>query len=137
MQNLKSFEEFMSKTNLFLDRNQLFIKDEYIYYLPDGCVLTKSMHYIRTGLLLGRMRNDRFEPSQAFAMELKKEDWKNPIDLKIHDDRVMKYLKGETIEADDEYDGYRLVCTEGHPLGWVKQTGTRCKNKYYPGWRYN
>ena len=86
---------------------------------------------------MGRIRNDRFEPSQALAMELKASEWNNPLKLKNDDARVLKYLKGETIEADDEYEGYRLLCMSEHPLGWIKQSGSRCKNKYYPGWRYN
>ena len=137
LQNLKSVEAFLEKLNLRLDRSRFFLKDEYVYYLPEGTVLDRSLHYIRTGLLLGRVRNERFEPSQAFAMQLHFTDWKNPLNLKLEDDRVLKYLKGETIEADDTEEGYRLLCVDGHPLGWIKQSGTRCKNKYYPGWRYN
>lgn len=137
MQSLKSVEAFLEKLNRKFDRNRFFIKEEYVYYLPDGTLLDRSLHYIRTGLLFGRLRNDRFEPSQAFAMQLRAEDWKNPLDLQLEDERVMKYLKGETIEADDTAEGYRLLLVDGHPLGWVKQSGTRCKNKYYPGWRYN
>lgn len=137
MQNLKSFDEFIKNLNIEINRNSLFIKDEYIYLLPDEARIDKSLHYIRTGLLMGRIRNGRFEPSQALAMELKNGEWKNPLLLSLEDERVMKYLKCETIEADDEFDGYRLVCVDTHPLGWVKQSGTRCKNKYYPGWRYN
>jgi len=86
---------------------------------------------------MGRMRNDRFEPSQALAMELDASEWDDPLDLPLGDERVMRYLKGETIEADDTGEGYRLLCVDSHPLGWIKQSGTRCKNKYYTGWRYS
>jgi len=136
LQDLKSFYDFLKNINIAYDRNRFYVKDLYIYYLPEGAVLDKSIHYIRTGLLMGRMRNDRFEPSQALAMELDSGEWKNPLLLNNGDERVLKYLKGETIEADDEAEGYRLVCVDAHPLGWVKQSGTRCKNKYYAGWRY-
>ena len=136
MQDLKSFREFLKNININYQENRFWFKDEYIYYLPEGTVLDKSVHYIRTGLLMGRMRNGRFEPSQALAMELTADEWKNPIDLSVTDDRVLRYLKGETIEADDEVEGYRLVCVEHHPLGWIKQSGFKCKNKYYAGWRY-
>lgn len=136
MQDLKNFREFLKNIKTEYKESRFYFKDEYIYYLPEGAVLDKSVHYIRTGLLFGRMRNDRFEPSQALAMELSSDEWKNPLNLSNDDNRVMRYLKGETIEADDEAEGYRLVCIDSHPLGWVKQSGTRCKNKYYAGWRY-
>ena len=117
------------------DRKE-YILNEYKYLLPVGARLEPSIHYIRTGLLLGRTRNGRFEPSQAHAMAASTAEMKSAMDLKLEDDRVMRYLKCETLEADDMYDGYRLVCVEGHPLGWIKQSGGRCKNKYYPGWRW-
>ena len=109
---------------------------EYSYLLPAGCRLDSSIHYIRTGLLLGRTRNGRFEPSQAHAMALRPEEQEDPIRFEPEDDRVLRYLKGETIDADDSYEGWRLVCIGRWPLGWVKQSGYRCKNKYYPGWRW-
>ena len=137
MQNFKSFNEFLAKLNIHFDESRLYQNSDYIYYLPKNSTVNPSVHYIRTGLLLGRIRNDRFEPSRAFAMELRADEWKNPLNLANDDPRVLKYLKGETIDAEDEYEGYRLVCMSSHPLGWVKQSGNRCKNKYYPGWRYN
>ena len=137
LQNLKEFESFIKNINRSFDESRFYIRDEYIYYLPAGFVPEESIHYIRTGLLMGRLRNGRFEPSQALAMNLTAEEWNNPMILRPGDDRVIRYLKEETIEADDEYEGYRLVCVDSHPLGWIKQSGFKCKNKYYPGWRYN
>ena len=69
-------------------------------------------------------------------MNIKFEEWENPLNLKGDDERVIKYLKGETIEADDEYSGIRLLCVDGFSLGFVKQSKTTCKNKYYQGWRW-
>ena len=135
LQNLKSFKEFLDNINIRYDDKRFYINGDYIYYLPEGCIIDRSVHYIRTGLLMGRIRNERFEPSQALAMNLKPLQWKNPLLLKLGDERVIRYLKGETIEADDEAEGYRLVCVDNHSIGWVKQSGKRCKNKYYPGWR--
>ena len=85
--------------------------------------------------MLGRMKNSRFEPSQALAMNLKLQEWDNPLNLSIEDNRVIKYLKGETLEDDSTYNDFRLVGVEGFPLGFIKQNTSKCKNKYYPGWR--
>lgn len=133
----KSVLEFLKLTNISWDDKRFYINNEYVYYLPEGLILDKKLRYLRTGLLIGRMNNNRFEPSQAFAMSLKYEDWKNPVNLSIDDDRVIRYLKGETIDADDIGSGYRLLCVEKYPLGFVKQDATRLKNKYYKGWRMN
>ena len=133
----KSVLEFLKLTNISWDDKRFYMNNEYVYYLPEGLILDKKLRYLRTGLLIGRMNNNRFEPSQAFAMSLKYEDWKNPVNLSIDDDRVIRYLKGETIDADDKGSGYRLLCVEKYPLGFVKQDTTRLKNKYYKGWRMN
>ena len=137
MQDLRNFKDFLGNIKTEYDESRFYINGDYVYYLPEGCILDKSIHYIRTGLLMGRLRNGRFEPSQALAMNFKACEWKNPMLLDLNDDRVMRYLKGETIEADDEAEGYRLLCVDEHPLGWIKQSGKKCKNKYYPGWRYS
>lgn len=133
----KSVKDFLALTNIDFDERRFYINNEYVYYLPEDCLIEKSLRYIRTGLLIGRTTNNRFEPSQAFAMALKADEWKKPIELSLNDERVIRYLKGETIQADDEGSGYRLLCVDGFPLGFVKQETNKLKNKYYKGWRMN
>lgn len=128
--------EFLGKIKRDWDYERIFINKDYAYYLPKDALIDKSLHYIRTGLLLGEIKKNRFEPFQALAMNIKFDEWENPLNLSATDERVIKYLKGETIEADDEYMGIRLVCVDGFPLGFVKQNKNSCKNKYYQGWRW-
>ena len=61
----------------------------------------------------------------------------NVINLKADDERVSKYLKGETIDVDeqDAKNGWTLVCVDSYPLGWGKLNNGVLKNKYLPGWR--
>jgi NOL1/NOP2/fmu family ribosome biogenesis protein len=103
------------------------------YHLP------KNLRYLRTGILLGTTKKGRFEPSQALAMLLKKEEFASSVDLCSDDPRVMRYLKGETLElteAEDEgLKGWTLVCADGYGLGWGKYINGDIRNKYYPGWR--
>ena len=47
---------------------------------------------------------------------------------------VVKYLKGETIEAEGK-NGFCLVCVDSYPLGWGKLNNGTLKNKYLSGWR--
>ena len=102
--------------------------------LPD----TRGMRVIRQGLFLGEMRPKRFVPSQALAMALRSEDYANVLDLAVDDERLLRYLKGETIEASEALakgDEMTLICAGGFPLGWGKAGDGIIKNKYLPGWR--
>ncbi len=118
----------------FMEKNGL------IYYLPEGFLKGAPLRYLRTGLLLGEEKNGRFEPSQAFAMALKKGQFDHECSFSREDPRVIRYLKGETVflseEETEKEDGWRLVLADGYPLGWAKATGQTLKNKYYPGWRW-
>ena len=101
-------------------------------YAPD----TKGLRVLRSGWLLGTLKKGRFEPSQAFAMGLHKEDVQNTLDLPLADERVLRYLKGETLEAGECKDGWVLVCVDGFPLGWGKAQKGRLKNKYAVHWKW-
>ena len=68
-------------------------------------------------------------------MNLTKDEWPDPVLFGIGDPRVVRYLRGETVEADEEGKGVRLLCVDGFPLGFVKQDRQRLKNMYLPGWR--
>ena len=128
-------DEFLKKTSFRPDPDRIVVENEYVSLLPEIPSLPK-LRYLRTGLLLGQLKNGRFRPSQALAMFLTKEQWQDPVDLSHESPDVVRYLKGETIEADrDDAKGFRLVCVDGYPLGFVKQDRSRLKNMYLPGWR--
>ena len=68
------------------------------------------------------------------------------LDLDVDDDRVIKYLKCETIEVTKEElvkngldkaekGEFILIGINGFPLGFGKLSGTTVKNKYFAGWR--
>ncbi|MCQ4934798.1 RsmF rRNA methyltransferase first C-terminal domain-containing protein [Anaerotignum propionicum] len=106
-----------------------------LYLLPEGMPAMKGLRVLRTGWQLGTMKKGRFEPSQAFAMGLSQGEVTNVEDFSLADDRVIRYLKGETVEADGK-EGWTLVCVDGLPLGWAKRQGGRLKNKYAVGWKW-
>lgn len=123
-----------------IDWSRLEIYSEKVYYMPEGIPNVKGIRFLRTGLYLGDLKKNRFEPSQSLAMCLKKEEYKNTVDLSSEDERVIKYLKGETIDIDDlvsgKAKGWQLVLVDGYPLGWGKLANGTLKNKYLPGWRW-
>ena len=133
--------DFFKNVSMDLDSSRLDIHGERVYYMPEGLPQLKGVRFLRTGLLLGELKKKRFEPSQALAMTLKKEEYKHSIDFPVSDERVKRYLKGETLEVDDlvgeKESGWYLVCVDSYPLGWGKLSRGTLKNKYLPGWRLN
>jgi len=67
-------------------------------------------------------------------MWLRSDMFNNTLNLKCDDDRVIRYLKGETIEGVIK-DGWVLIAVDGYPLGFGKAKNDVVKNKYLPGWR--
>lgn len=139
MEKESDFPEWEHLLSRPFDRSRMMIKDGAVYYLPDGFNRGWNLRYLRTGLLLGEWKKKRFEPSQAVAMALKPEKFAQTFSMNHDDERVIRYLKGETIftEGDEVLaKGWNLICVDGYPLGWAKFTGNTLKNKYYPGWRW-
>lgn len=134
-------EEFLQDVTMEMDRSRIEIKDTKVFLMPPGVGRCPGLRFLRSGLYMGELLKKRFEPSQAFAMALKKDQYAAPIDLSANDERVLRYLKGETIEiADDECvraSGWQLVCVDSYPLGWGKLIGGTLRNKYFSGWRMN
>ena len=110
-----------------------------VYYMSGIPGEQKGITFLRNGLYLGELKKDRFEPGQAFAVALKKEEYASVIDFEQTDGRVIRYLKGETVTVDDmpvkREKGWQLVCVNGYPLGWGKLVNGVLKNKYLASWR--
>ena len=133
---------FAKDLKLSWDPARFRLYDGRLYLLPDPLLNQniRGLRFLRTGLYLGEVKQKRFEPSQALAMFLRREDFTRTVDLTVSDERVLRYLKGETLDVEDRISakekGWCLVCLDGFPLGWGKLAGGTLKNKYYPGWRW-
>lgn len=132
--------EFLNLIPRLKDRQDgIELREERAYLMPEGLPTVRGLRFLRTGLYLGECRKNRFEPSQALAMHLRMEDFPYRVSLSSGDDRIMRYLKGESVELSEKEapvkKGWILVGTDGFPLGWAKLAGGMLKNKYYPGWR--
>ncbi len=130
--------KFLNDIDIEFDFSRIEIRNDKVFYLPEIDSDLSKMRILRSGLLLGECKKNRFEPSQALAMALKKDQYRNVIDFDVEDERVIKYLKGETLDIGDigTFLGYQLVCVGGYPLGFAKANGTTLKNKYLAGWRW-
>ncbi len=124
--------------------HRLEVKKSQILLKPEGLKETKGLRMIQSGLIVGSISKARFEPSPQLALAIRDTSSMPSVSFASDDIRVVKYLKGETIESGDinhkeameTLDHYVLMCVDGFPLGWAKwRKDGRLKNKYYPGWR--
>ena len=147
---LRSFEEFAAGCRRAFPKERLECRGGKVFLLPEFTPDLTGLKYIRYGLLLGELKKDRFEPSQALAMNLSGETFDNSFDLDPSDERVASYLRGETlILSEDEingqkgqngvsggtqtgtglHDGWVLVTCGSYSLGFGKLKDGKIKNK--------
>lgn len=133
--------DFIESIRYPFDLSRMDVQKERVFYIPEKMPYVKGLRILRCGLYMGDMKKNRFEPSQSLAMFLKASQFPNSICLSVADERVIKYLKGETIELEENErnvykDGICLICVEQYPLGFGKLSKGTIKNKYLPGWRW-
>ena len=133
--------DFITSMNYPFDLARMDVQKERVFYIPEKMPFVKGLRILRCGLYMGDMKKNRFEPSQSLAMFLKASEFPNVVSLLLEDERVVKYLKGETIELTETEmteckDGICLICVKDYPLGFGKMTKGTIKNKYLPGWRW-
>ena len=133
--------DFLEKLGFEIPADRLYVKSGFLSLDPEPEIPygAEKLRTLRRGLLLGEIKKDRFEPSQALACAMPADAYKNTVDFPAGSDEVIRYLKCETINVAGENakaeDGYVLVCTDGFPLGWARKKGDTLKNRYLPGWR--
>lgn len=135
----KLLKEFWHNTTCPLDFSRMEMRNNNVYLLPPADNHYKGIRFLRNGLFMGECKKNRFEPSQPLALALKASDYPALLNLKADDERITRYLKGETLlvepgEATKE-KGWLLVCVDEHPIGWGKLVNQTLKNKYPAGWR--
>ncbi|MDO4518747.1 MAG: RsmB/NOP family class I SAM-dependent RNA methyltransferase [Eubacteriales bacterium] len=122
------------------DWNRVEVRKDKVYYLPKADTSCfRGITFLRNGLYLGDLKKNRFEPSQPFALALHKGDIDAVISLDVNDERLTRYLKGETLLIQEEEashaKGWHVLCINGYPLGFGKLVNGTLKNKYPAGWR--
>lgn len=130
-----SLNEFMSLCKLNVSGYHYEKIGEAVCLVPDIPFDNSSIRTLRSGLLLGRLKKGLFEPAQSLAMALRADQFAQVLKLEEDDIRVLKYLKGETISADEKLDGWLLLCLKDYPLGFARAINGKIKNKIDPGWR--
>ena len=141
----KWLEEFFSEISLKtiggqeFDWNRVEVRKDKVYYQLPFPLDLRGISFLRNGLYLGDLKKNRFEPSQPLALALHKGDVEAVISLPVSDERLTRYLKGETLMIEPEEaahkKGWHLLCVDGYPLGFGKLINGILKNKYPAGWR--
>ncbi|MDE6056054.1 MAG: RsmF rRNA methyltransferase first C-terminal domain-containing protein, partial [Lachnospiraceae bacterium] len=134
---VKEFLQFQQET-LHIDLTEnaegcLLKFGDQLYLMPKDMPSIKGLKVLRAGLHLGTLRKNRFEPSHALALSLKKEDAKQSMELES-DANARAYLSGMTLNHNGE-KGWYLMTYQGYSIGWGKLAGQIMKNHYPKGLR--
>jgi len=125
----KYYDKFCEKY-LINPPGRLFNHKDRLLSLPQYCPQFSGLNVVRLGLHVGFLQKQRFTPSYALAMALKKADFAPSfvIDLAAQNPLVERYKGGETFEVGAQ-DGYCLFCADGFPLGFAKVLNGRLKGR--------
>ncbi|TVY08281.1 RsmF rRNA methyltransferase first C-terminal domain-containing protein [Paenibacillus cremeus] len=143
---LRIYSSFAAETlqvdALPLENGEPLLFGEQLYWLPvvpGGLFSSASLQglkVLRPGLHLSEIKKGRAEPSHALALALNSDsDAQQSIRLESAGEQVTRYLRGETLESTEAFQGWVLVTVDGYPLGWGKQSAGQVKNHYPKGLR--
>ncbi len=125
---IKIYKDFEKQyMNITLDGRFIYHEDS-LFLVDEAFIDLKKTRTMRSGFLIGDIKNKKFKPSQNLSAILNKNTFKNCINLVENDKNIEKYLKGETIEAICN-DGYVLICIESFALGFGVSKNNKIKNK--------
>lgn len=115
---------------------------DMLIYRPKNISFKKGLRFLRTGLLKGEYlkkgKTETFVPSNAMALCGIENEFDCSIDFCSNDERVIKYLKGESIFVDNNEissasKGYCLMKVDGFPFAAGRIINGRIKNIYPQG----
>jgi len=127
-------------SSFILPEGEPLLFGEQLYLLPSGgsklsSAMLGGLKTPRPGLHLGTVRKNRFEPSHALALAMRREDAALSLDYAADSAEIAAYWRGETLQVPVELKGWVLVTVDGFPLGWGKASSGVLKNHYPKGLR--
>ncbi len=133
----KEFLQFQQETlqiDLTKEAQDCLLKfGDQLYLMPQKMPSIKGLKILRAGLHLGTLKKNRFEPSHALALALKKNDVRRTMELETME-AARAYLGGMTLNYSGE-KGWHLITFQGYSIGWGKLAGQIMKNHYPKGLR--
>lgn len=133
----KPNNSFFNNINYSFNNGEFIQRENKLYFEPKHDLNLKGYRILRSGLYLGEYKHDKFEPSQSLALALYSNNYTNIINFDLNDNRVIKYLKCETLDVKDQNkEGIVLVCVNNYPLGFGQVKQGILKNKLPSNYRY-
>lgn len=137
IKEVKEFKQFQKETlaiDLVKGQEDCLLRfGDQLYLMPKDMPSTNKLKVLRAGLHLGTLKKNRFEPSHALALALKKEDVLRSTELEDAA-AARAYLNGMTWNHNGE-KGWHLITYQGYSIGWGKLAGQVMKNHYPKGLR--
>src|SRR5690625_682350 len=133
--DLKWFQQFTKEFLHTKPKGVFTFFGDQLYITPQEMVELKGLRIKRAGWHIGMNKRNRFEPSHALALSLHKNDVQHTLELAVTDERVQKYLRGETFPI-EATNGWYVIVVDGYTLGWGKVANQEMKNHYPRGLRW-
>src|SRR5690606_15744339 len=132
---MKAYQDFAGETLNIMPFGYFLAFNDQLYGLPEEVPTLEKLKVLRPGLHLGTFKKNRFEPSHALALALRKEEAKRVFDLSADSSEIISYLKGEVLSVNG-VKGWHLITVDGYSIGWGKLAGNMMKNHYPKGLRW-
>jgi NOL1/NOP2/fmu family ribosome biogenesis protein len=119
----------------FLSENNAFFAIPSEHY-KDYQVLKNTLKMVSAGIALGEMKGKDLIPAHALTMSNALSENAFP-DWELDKETALNYLRKEALQNIPQNlpKGYILVKYQNHPLGFIKNIGTRANNLYPQEWR--
>ena len=130
--------QYLTEPNEWTEQETFILFGEQLYRIPGEMPGIDRLRIVRPGLHLGSFKKNRFEPSHALALALRKGDAAGYRDYPAVSREADAYLRGETITdtaGGDSRKGWTLMTVDGYSCGWAKLAGGVLKNHYPKGLR--
>jgi NOL1/NOP2/sun family putative RNA methylase len=109
------------------------ISEEYFAIYPEHSgdleTLKAKLYLKKSGTRVGKKMGKDVIPHHELALSLINNA--EIPKLNLRGEQALDYLKRNEIKVDADFQGWALVCYEGHPLGWAKVLQNRINN-YFP-----
>jgi NOL1/NOP2/fmu family ribosome biogenesis protein len=128
----KTIIDFLDDTLVEYDKNNVILnKETPVYFTPDFSVAGATV--FSCGVTVGEVRKGYILPHHQFFMAMG-DAFKRKVNFKPDDPELLKYLRGEEIDAHCP-NGWAVVTVDGCSVGGVKVVNGRGKNHYPKGLR--